>query len=764
MPYYRIAIAGPCAEGSASLEWRSRAALEALGHTVFPFCPALQPWLFDDRGDLDAKALRRFLDVQRVDFLLLGQGCLLRHGDEIPATCAVGLLASGTPYAARTAEAVAASKARFTLAVGEMAQRQEGLPNAIAIAAAADAGWVLTPLANTIAQGPAVLCMQDGTEEGVGFMRGLRDVIAPVGIAVRCLGTGWPADLALPSSHDPLTNDVVYALRSGVACVELAGGEPCDDFVHALADAEGVPVVRGSSPEATAHEVVGLASGWRPHALPRQGSGELTLEGELARGLEEARAYLTPGQAPGTDDRRTVVCAMAYVGCGNFGDEYIYQTIDRRLRHARPGSTLVAVSENPQHTLLHRGTYAISQADLALLDHVLVRSSVALVLAGLLFDQGIRWTMGKAETFGYPIHSDIPGITEFVTLAKLNGAQTIFHGIGGGPLEVEGSQRLVTLMGQLGARFLTRDEETTRLVRACPVPDAQATTAADIAFLGDAPHVPSVDAWLADNVPQGNAPLAVSLRDYESNPPDFAERVAGALDGFVEAHPAVTPVFCILDPSDASLSRRVAAAMAHGVDVRAFDPRDDLDALVDLLTRCRLGLSMRYHCSLVLMRSGVPACGIDYLPKVGALYEELGATDALLPADATAGAMGEMLERLEAEHEERSRQVREASAAMTERAAEAERELLAKVDAARGAKAGAIGETFYVRDVPDVDLRQEAELQRIRDEFQGERDRLQAETDDLRRQLAEARDEVQAVRQSTSYRLGNAAVRIFRRG
>lgn len=764
MPYYRIAIAGPCAEGSASLEWRSRAALEALGHTVFPFCPALQPWLFDGRGDLDAGEIGHFLDVQGVDFLLLGQGCLLRRGDEIPATCAVGLLTSGTSYATRTAEAVAASKARFTLAVGETAQRQEGLPHVIPLAAASDVGWMRTPLANTIAQGPGVLCAQDGTEERVGFMRGLRDALAPAGIAVRCLGTDWPADLALPVSHDPLTNDVVYALRSSVACVELAGGESCDDFVHALVDAEGVPVVRCSSSEATAREVKRLAAGWRPHALPRHGSEGPTLEDELARGLEEARAYLTPGQAPGTDDRRAVVCAMAYVGRGNFGDEYIYQTIDRRLRRARSGASLVAVSEDPRHTLLHRGTYAISQANLALLDHVLARSSVALVLAGLLFDQGIRWTMGKAETFGYPIHSDIPGMAEFVTLARLNGAQTVFYGIGGGPLEVEGSQRLVSLMGELGARFLTRDEETTRLVRACPVPDAQATTAADIAFLGDSSHVSKVDAWLADNVPQGNTLLAVSLRDYESNPPDFTDRVAKALDGFVGAHPAVTPVFCILDPSDASLSGRVAAAMVHGAATRSFEPQDDLDALVDLLTRCRLGLSMRYHCSLVLMRSGVPACGIDYLPKVGALYEELGATDALLPADATAGAMGEMLERLEAEHEERSRRVREAAAAMAERAAEAERELLDEIDVAREAKSGAIGETFYVRNVPDVDLRQEAELQRIRDEFQGERDRLQAETDELRRQLAEARDEVEAVRQSTSYRLGNAAVRIFRRG
>lgn len=686
MAYYRIAIACPCAEGSASLGWRAKEALESLGHTVFPFCPALQPRLFDERGDLDGAAVSRFLDRQEVDFLLLAQGCLLQESASVPPSCAVGLLASGDRLSGRTADEVAGSGAVFTFAVGERAETlayELGLTHVVPLAAVADSAWLSTPLANTIAEGPFEL------------------------------------------SGDPFDNAFAYSTQTGLSEDELA-----DDFLRAAFRAR--------------------------HEMPPR---RQTLEDELARGLEQIRPFLALGQAPGTEEPRVVVCAMAYVGRGNFGDEYIYQTIDRRLRRAYPGATLVAVSEDPLHTLAHRGTYAISQANLALLNHVLARSSVALVLAGLLFDQGIRWTMGKAETFGYPIHSDIPGITEFCTLAHLNGARPVFYGIGAGPLEVEDSKRLVSLVGELGAVFMTRDEETAQLIRACPVPEAQVTTYADVAFLGDASHVPVVDDWTANNVSEGNAMLAVSLRDYETTPADFAERVARALDGFVESHPNITPVFCILDPGDAGLSRQIVGLMAHGSAARTFDPGDDLDALVDLLARCRLGLSMRYHCSLVLMRSGVPTCGLDYLPKVGSLYRELGAADALLPADATADDLLDVLCRLESEHEDRSGQVLESANVMTGRAAEAEQVLWRLIDAGRCGKEGRIPTTFFLRGRPEVDVRVEQRLGRVRDEAEAERERLQAEVDELRRRLAEAKDEVEAVRGSTSYRVGNAAVR-----
>lgn len=759
--YYRVAIAGPCAQGSASLEWRIREALEALGHTAFVFCPALQPWLFDETGDIDTRLLGRFLRVQQVDFLLLAQGCLTQAGVDVPDTCAVGLLASDAGRLSGRAEAVAASGAGFALLVCD--GPAEGLPGVVRLEPHADAAWARTPLANTLFRGPGVLCLQDASEDAVAFMRDVRGNVAEAGLTVRCVGADWPDDLALPLVGDPFDNAFAYAARSSVACVEAPGAGRPDVFACALAAAEGLPVVRTTSAEEACRAILDAAAGWRPHELPVSGAGEgISLEEGLASALGQVRQLLAPGQAPGVSDPRVMACAMAYVGRGNFGDEYIYQTVGERLRAAYPGAALVAVSEDPRHTLSCRGTYAIDQTNAALLDFVLARSSVALVLAGLLFDQGIRWTMGKAEVFGQPSHSDIPGIAAFVALAKLNDTPTVLYGIGAGPLENDDSRRLVRLMGSLGARFETRDEETTRLLCSCGVSDVQVVTRADVAFLGSTRPVASVDEWVGAQVPAGNGMLAVSLREYETTPPDFADRVAWALDHFVGGHPGVTPVFCVVDPGDESLSRQVIERMRRSTQARLFAPGDNLDALADLLSRCRLGLSMRYHCSLVLMRSGVPACGLDYLPKVGSLYRELDAEDVVLPADASAEDILGTLLRLEEEHDARGRRVRRAARAMARRAEGAERTLLSQVDSHRGAKQGPVGTSFFIRDVPDAEVRRLEEAGRQREyaaSLECERDDLRAQNERLRTELEAARAEVAAVRGSTSYRVGNAAVR-----
>ena len=53
-----------------------------------------------------------------------------------------------------------------------------------------------------------------------------------------------------------------------------------------------------------------------------------------------------------------------------------------------------------------------------------------LVIAGLLFDQGIRWSIGKAELASSMPHTDIAGIAAYVELAYMNDARPVLYGIG----------------------------------------------------------------------------------------------------------------------------------------------------------------------------------------------------------------------------------------------------------------------------------------------------------------------------------------------
>ena len=68
--------------------------------------------------------------------------------------------------------------------------------------------------------------------------------------------------------------------------------------------------------------------------------------------------------------------------------------------------------------------------------------------------------------------------------------------------------------------------------------------------------------------------------------------------------------------------------------LRIFDAGERIEPVVDFLSRCSAGLSMRYHASLLLGSFCKPCVGLGYLPKVVSLYEDLGQADTLLSMNA----------------------------------------------------------------------------------------------------------------------------------
>lgn len=370
----------------------------------------------------------------------------------------------------------------------------------------------------------------------------------------------WPERFA----SDPTFTHIAYSARSSAACVvfgDLGAGSqnanapadarevksPADalltDETLVLVHTDGAKLAcvgEGLSPwraermdicekDVTAAREALIAAVAEQHSgdaafesrrLPIDSQGPF-LDGSLLAALESVREQLSErGLMAGLPAPRTIVSVLGYVGMGNFGDEYILATVDRRLRELIRGCSIVAVGENPLHTLRERGIYSITLQDKRVLDRVLAASSAALVIAGLLFDQGIRWSIGKAELASSMPHTDIAGIAAYVELAYMNDARPVLYGIGAGPLDVADGRSLVRLMGRLGALFLTRDEATAELVRSCRVRNEQVISLADCAFLGSASDTSFVDEWLASEGidPASRRVVAVSLREYENAP------------------------------------------------------------------------------------------------------------------------------------------------------------------------------------------------------------------------------------------------------
>ena len=801
--YLHLVLVARLDAGVTSLSWRVKEALEAQGHTVFLFAPERWPGLFDESGVLDLGGLARFLDVERPDAVLMcdGLGVKVAAGDGLLDKVPLGALVADVAELKRSVDQSTPGALGFALAamsderfasdfqgsvtdVPGAAGSFEGVP-VFEFSPCPDTPYLTTPLANDVACPTNVMCLQDATPARVAFMRELASMFEMTGVELCCFGRDWPADL----QRGPEFTAITYAARSSLACVvfedeEVLGvadgvARPLDrlqnDMRMALVAADEAAPVRvccaasAAQPfpaeEAVLNRAGGLeklaslarqrglnASALRARKLPVAYEGPV-LEDGLSRALFHLRClYISRGLMSGAPAPRCVVCVLGYFGMGNFGDEYILASISARLRERIPGCVVVAVGENPAHTLQHRGIVSLTMADKSALSETLSHCSAAVVAAGLLFDQGIRWTMGRSELLSDMPHTDIPGIAAFVELAWLNECRTFFYCAGAGPLDVAAGRALVRLMGKLDARFLVRDEQTERLIVSCGVPAEQVSERADAAFLGKVERTDVVQSWLAnEGIDLATSRLvAVSLREYENAPRDFAARIAKALDRVANTHPDVVFAARLLDPSDASLVAAIRAKMANSERFHVFDPAGAVEPMADLLSRSSAGLSMRYHCSLLLGSFGVPCVGLGYLPKVVSLYQDLGQADTLLEMDADASQVSDRLERVLAEADTRAEILRTHVEALRARTQSAEDELVDWVCAQAPAKCGTVGREFFLRTVPasalgGMHLAAELEAQR-------------QSGAQLSGELDAARAEVRDVRASWSYRIGNALI------
>lgn len=759
--YCKIVLVARMGAGIATPAFCAKRAFEKQGHTVFLFTPNMWPELFDEAGTFDATSLSRFFEVQRPDCLMLAEGIGACGLDAAASRgVAVGMLAAARSEAEASVAKSSGAPFDFAIMISGRSLRLEevdGFEGVVgACAPAVDAAYSSTPIANLVAFGPGIMCLQDATPARVAFFDKLV-ADGRFGGAVRCFGAGWPERFA----SDPTFTHIAYSARSSAACV----GEGLSPW-----RAERMDICEKDITEAHEALIAAVAdqqssdAAFESRRLPVDSQGPF-LDGSLLAALESVREQLSErGLMAGLPAPRTIVSVLGYVGMGNFGDEYILATVDRRLRELIRGCSIVAVGENPLHTLRERGIYSITLQDKRVLDRVLAASSAALVIAGLLLDQGIRWSIGKAELASSMPHTDIAGIAAYVELAYMNDARPVLYGIGAGPLDVADGRSLVRLMGRLGALFLTRDEATAELIRSCRVRNEQVISLADCAFLGSASDTSFVDEWFASEGidPASRRVVAVSLREYENAPADFAERVAAAISRVQAAHRDVVFTACILDSSDRALAERIGALLPAQAALRIFDAGERIEPVVDFLSRCSAGLSMRYHASLLLGSFCKPCVGLGYLPKVVSLYEDLGQADTLLSMNADTAEIIAALESVLAFDAQRAFALTNRVSELRKKSGESESILLDAIASIAPAKRGEIPEELFLNRVAN-DI---AEKDRLQAQIARERrsaEEARARCAEMERERDAARGEVEEYAHSYSYRVGSTLLTLPRK-
>lgn len=754
MPYHRVLFLSHARNGRLGQSSLLAEAFRACGHGVTHLDGGLP---FEPGGlEVERGHVRPYLEAWRPGLVVLADGVSLAPEDrDLALSLGAAVCSVGRDGSVRAEGALAGRLAPFSF-----------LPSV-------DEAYGRTELANFHDGRPVVACLDGAVGGRAEAVDGLLGAMRSLGVDARacCFGEGWPARFA----PDRCSARLAYASRRALGLVLFADGDGTArlDPDAAVLLADGVPafapegarvegagfaaegaVRRYASAEglaaALAEEAAGRDRGteWAPAPRPAPLLSSPPLDGQVRAFVSSLEAQ---GALPGGSEapaRRVLLCG--YYGTGNFGDEMILDHLAHDL-DARCGLAVAfAVGAAPDAVWRDHGIESCGMGDHGRVAEELGAADAALVTAGLLFDQGARWTCGAGSLLGGAFATDLPGLAGLALAARACGTPLFFYGTGDGPLELAFSRDCVRLAGELGATFFARNRASFELVRSCGVPEGSAVEASDALYgLPEPDPAPGI-AWGEERGVdlRRERAVVVALREWPGLPEGFERSFARALD-LLASGAGCKVVFVDFGPEDAGIHRRVGEAMREKGACVFHGPVHGYGELLSLLSLAWAGFAMRLHCALVLARYGVPSVGVAYLPKVEALFRQTGQEGLLVPLGFSEEGLLAACRRLAAE--------RDAIAAEVARRAAGQREALRPaqeaVEAAlRGGK-GPSERRFWPADGSRL---QDAEARAAALEGEAARARGEAEAFRRRAELAEA--ELAELRGSTTLKVGRALV------
>lgn len=572
-------------------------------------------------------------------------------------------------------------------------------------------------------------------------------------------------------ARDPHVHDPAFTLRRSAVLLVFDGVDAPSPAWLALRAAEGCALVVENSlalrlgdalPGIVAADVSDMASvarrllddaAAREEALVGQGTwldALPSLEDELASALALVNDPGAGLRASRLERPARHVVVYGWFGMDNLGDDLLLRIVADRVRARFPEAVITAIVGNPMRVRELYGFEAVRAEQPVPMSNMLRRADALVLCGGLVFDDPMALTSGDAEPFMEPYIN--PACQADVCLmAWQHGVPAYYLGAGIGPAEKPATRACLRYIGLSGARLLLRDADSARLALDAGVPAEQVETCCDLVLAARASVVAGA---AAGTLPEGLEPggyVTVALRTWPLNPVGYEEALADELDRIAEES-GLTIAFVPFDSEDAHIHDAVASHMRRAdcvVKVAARLSMEDMFAVID---GSALAVAMRLHCSILHHVLGKPAVGLDYNEKVGSHFREMGRDRCLVALDDVAGRVSEAaLVALEDPTATRVA-VERGVACLAPRADAAFEELFAAVEAHEPRLEEP--EVFHPRSCSQTVVELHTALARERD--------LAARADALEDELAAAHRRIEELERSTSYRLGNALVKVPR--
>ena len=358
------------------------------------------------------------------------------------------------------------------------------------------------------------------------------------------------------------------------------------------------------------------------------------------------------------------VMISGYYGFRNSGDDSILAGMVSQLREKCPGININVLSKNPEETAMIYGVKAVNRLNIPKIYYLLGKQDLFISGGGSLLQD-----VTSSKSLLYYLF--------IIKLATMRRVKTYIYANGIGPVVKEKNRtRVKNLLNKVDMITL-RDEASLKELENMRI-TADVLVTADPVFTLVPERKEETEKYLSSNgLIEGEKYFVVSVRPWKDEKEDFSQKIAEFCNKAAEKY-GLVPVILAMQPShDSDLSKEVCA----GLKTKCILLNKSLsyNRLLGILDNAEFCVAMRLHTLIYSVKTGTPAIGISYDPKVEGVLSYAGQKMSVKVSDVSDDILLEYADKVMNEKEEIKTSVLNRSGELTylaEKNAEIAKELI----------------------------------------------------------------------------------------
>lgn len=342
------------------------------------------------------------------------------------------------------------------------------------------------------------------------------------------------------------------------------------------------------------------------------------------------------------------IIVSGFYGARNFGDELILKAISSDLQANVPGAQVFVVGQNPAYIEKNYGLTAVARREHAPIDDLL-RTADAFLLGGggLWHDYTFEQSGGITGMFEGTKFS-IGGYGSHAVMAQIRKVPFFVAGLGVGPLADPDAELLVAFLASGAEKIVVRDQWSRDKLQSLGIGGVEHHS--DVVYALDLPDSAAENEL--GQLRSSHLMVGLNVRKWDRGEKPHSELVERIAKALLEIEARSSKPLCVIEFPMQEGSQHDRGAMIEILDqlperirVERCPSDMNISAFLSRFRSVDVLLGMRLHACLLAHRSGVPAVGISYDPKVTAHFDELDRSEFVLDLGADPASIASVVDR-----------------------------------------------------------------------------------------------------------------------